>query len=227
MCPFRLSENYDCEVTIKKNGKVVKRFENDYVRHQIWLQAGLFNFLGSDEKQLIVHYYSGGMNCCYFYEIYDLKPTFRKIYGEISEDASVDVGKEVFPMDLDNDGVFEFYRRVMVFHHTEAALQPAIFQYDRKAGQYKVANRKFRKYVSNEYEELVKEYEKDREQEPLSKESEKQLRMSKFASLIYSGLREEAWKYFDENIHHEFKKTYRERILKELEADSTYRAIYR
>lgn len=233
-----MSKLYSCEITVSKNGRVLKHYENEFA-YENSLKFGLFNFLGGDDKQLIVFQFSGGATCCLFYEIYDLKPTFRKIYGEIKEDAPEDVGNELFPMDLDNDGVFEFRRTVMTFHITEGARPLAIFQYDRKSGQFKNANRRFRRYIQVEFDKFVGEFIRRSHKgeggektiidplKNLSEETIEYLNMSNLFYRIYIGERDSAWSDYDQDVQGPYKEASRKDIEQRLRADSTYRAIYR
>jgi hypothetical protein len=116
----------NCKLKIRKNGKTLDKIAVEYSR-DYWLKFGLFNFLGGKDKQLIIHTYSGGAHCCYAYFIYDLSPGFRKIYDSTRYDAANDIGNELFPVDIDNDGVYEFRRDVMAYDYFHASHADSVF----------------------------------------------------------------------------------------------------
>lgn len=131
-------------ITIKRNGKALARFETGDTMSKDWAKLGLFNFLGSRRKQLIVEGYSGGAHCCWEYRIIDLPPAYRVLYNS----GDWGVGNSLTPVDLDKDGVFEFTQSVTTFDyfhlpHVFSPFPPAIFKYNHRAGKYFPANRLF------------------------------------------------------------------------------------
>ncbi|HZF41457.1 MAG TPA: hypothetical protein VE715_21745, partial [Blastocatellia bacterium] len=131
-------------ITVRKNGKELSKFETGATGSKDWAKVGLFNFLGGQSPQLIVEGYSGGAHCCWEYRIIDLSPAYRLLYD--SNDWRV--GQGLTPVDLDDDGVFEFIQSVMAFDyfhvsHARAPFPKAIFKYDKKAGKYLPANHLF------------------------------------------------------------------------------------
>lgn len=228
--------NLDCKLKITKNGKTLEAFTADYILEN-WLQFGLFNFLGGRDKQLIVHTYSGGAHCCYDYMIYDLSPGFRKIYDSRKYDAANDIGNELFPEDMDGDGVYEFRRDVMAydsFHasHADSVFPPAIFEYDPKKRQFDFARRRFSSYFKSEILQSQRWLEWGRQtcknESPDScKLTERWFVRAKFLNLIYGGRQTEGWKYFEENYIFEDKESYRKDIKDAFRDDVTYRSIYR
>ena len=145
------NEDFDnnCQVKIVKNKKVLARFDS---QKDYWVKFSLFNFLGGNDKQLIIHTYSGGAHCCNDYVIYDLKPTFRKVYDSTKFDSGSEIGNYLTPIDIDKDGVFEFQRSVMTFDyfhtsHASSVFPPVIFRYDKKKARYDFANKVFPNFV--------------------------------------------------------------------------------
>lgn len=224
-----------CRLTIHKNGTVLALIETDYTR-DYWLRFGLFNFLGGKDKQLVVFTYSGGAHCCYDYRIYDLNPGFRKIYDSTPLDSANDIGNELFPVDINNDGVYEFRRDVMAFDyfhagHADAVFPPAIFEYDKRRGQYRLANRKFGDFVMLDREWILRWYEKERksygnESEEFKVSNERYTVRALFLTMVYAGREAEAWKYLDENNNFDHKEEYRKDVKAQLISDVTYRSIY-
>lgn len=224
-------ENQDveepCKLKVSQGNKVLDEF---YSHNKEMLQYGFFNFLGESEKQLIINTSSGGAHCCYDYYIYDLKPTFRKVYNSSKFDSGSQIGNDLFPIDIDKDGVFEFREDVMAFDyfyesHAGSVFPPAIFHYDKTKGQYALANKQFSKYIFN----LITDewYVKER-----LKDNEEYLNVRKFFYLIYSGKREDAWKYYDKHLFlndyfdKDIKEEYRKEVKKIFAKDPTYLSIY-
>ncbi|MEJ7849663.1 MAG: hypothetical protein WKF92_16385, partial [Pyrinomonadaceae bacterium] len=84
-----------CELSIKSKGITLRSFSVEHGRKH-WLKYGVFNFLGTANKQLIVFSYSGGAHCCYDYVIFELVPTLRVIYdsncnGQVKQDTELRV----------------------------------------------------------------------------------------------------------------------------------------
>ncbi len=223
----------DCKLKISKNGKTLETFESS---RNYWLQYGFFNFLGKDDKQLIVHTYSGGAHCCYDYTIYDLKPNFRTIYDSTKFDGAV--GDSLIPVDIDSDGIFEFQQDVMAFDyaapggHATSTFPPAVFAYNQKKGRYDFANKLFPNYVLDElkknlagHDKWVKEcakYGTIITQEELHEISVRET----FLYLTYAGKEKEGWEYFNENYNFEFRGKFRKDFEEEFSKDATYRSIY-
>src|SRR5262245_25309303 len=136
-------------ITIKKNGKILDKFEIGDTTSKDWAKLGLFKFLGGRRKQLIVEGYTGGAHCCWEYRIIDFSPTYRVLYN--SEDGNA--GDELKPVDLNKDVVFEFTQNVMTFDyfllsHADSPFPPVIFKYNQRAGKYLPANRLFQSRVT-------------------------------------------------------------------------------
>ncbi len=222
-----------CTLVVTKNKKVLASFDSYSAR---WLQYGFFNFLGEDDKQLIVQTYSGGAHCCYDYVIYDLEPAFRIIYDSTRFDSSKDIGNELIPVDIDADGVFEFSQDVMMFDyffasHADSPFPPVVFAYDKKKGRYDFANKKFSDFVMNELKEnldwLAKQNVSETESESSKKMNKRYVVRKTFLNQVYAGKEKEGWKYFDENYVFEDKEEYRTEIKERFSEDITYKSIYR
>jgi hypothetical protein len=217
-----------CWLKIRKNGKVLDAVEANYAREN-WLRFGLFNFLGGKDKQLVVHTYSGGAHCCYDYRIYDLDPGFRKIYDSTPLDSANDIGNELFPVDINKDGIFEFRRHVMAFQ--DFCFPLAIFEYDKNGRQYKIKNRKFGDFVMSHREQIMRWYEKEKkrarnESENVRLTNERDTIRSLFLTMVYAGHEADAWKYLEENDHFDDKEKFRKDAKSEFISDVTYRSIY-
>lgn len=220
----------DCKFKVSKNGKTLARFESS---RDYWLQYGFFNFLGDNDKQLIVHTYSGGAHCCYDYAIYDLKPTFRVIYK-----STDDVGDSLIPVDVDGDSVFEVRQNVMAFDylapggHATSTFPPAVFGYNRKKGRYDLATKLFPNYVLDELKKHLAGLDKWAKESAkhgtiVSQEEINEISVREtFLYLIYAGKEKEAWKYFDENYNFQFRDKFRKDFKEIFSKDTVYRSIY-
>lgn len=225
-----------CELTIKSSGHLVQRFVVEDGR-KYWLKYGILNLLGNDSQQLIVFTYSGGAHCCYDYSIYDLKPKLRLIYSTPFDSANV-VGNELVPMDIDGDGVQEFYQDVMGFDywgqggHASASFPPAIFAYEKNTHRYKIANKRFPNFVMSRLDDLSALIEQG--DWPDQDGKNEYLVRTKFLYLIYASQREAAWKYFNENYRssngigyqEQFKEQFKREAREIFAKDPTYLSIY-
>lgn len=221
----------NCELKISENKRQLAKFTSS---RAYWLQYGLFNFLGKKDKQLIVFTYSGGAHCCEDYVIYDLKPAFRVIYDSEKYDSADEIGSDLIPVDVDRDGIFEFQRNIMAFDyffasHADSVFPPVIFAYDKKAGAYDFANKKFPGFVLKELEENLAWLRKNRKSENESQKqmNERYIVRKTFLNLVYAGKEEEAWKYFDENYNFEDKEEFKTAVRESFSEEVVYKSIYK
>jgi len=231
-----------CELAISSDGQLVRSFSADYGIFSIdgvkgWLQYGLIDLLGKGTKQLIIHTYSGGAHCCDDYVIYAIFPTFHVIYDSTLYSDDSEIGYDLHPVDIDRDGVFEFYQYVMAFDylgsagHAGSSFPPAIFAYDSQTGKYILANKRFPAFVMEQLEAVFD----GREGRLADRENEQEyLVRTRFLFMVYAGKRDEAWKYFDANyrsndpraFRERFREDYRESFKKLFAKDPTYLSIY-
>lgn len=224
----------NCRIEISKNKQILSKFES---MRDNWLQYGFFNLLNENDKQLIIHTFSGGAHCCYDYIIYDLKPNFRVIYD--SRKFKDYVGNELIPVDIDGDGIFEFQEDVMAFDymapggHATSTFPPAVFSYNKQKQHYEIANKRFPNYVLDRlnknlagHDKWVKDnakYGAIITQEELDEITVRE----KTLHLIYAGKEKEGWKFFNENYKFQFREKFRKEIEKTIAKDPTYFAIYK
>ena len=196
---------------------------------------GLFNFLGKKDKQLVIFTYSGGAHCCYGYSVFDLYPRFKILYDSTDSDS---VGNELVPIDIDGDGVYEFYQDVMAFDyeapggHATSTFPPSIFAFDPKTQAFQNANRRFASLVLKKLKENLADlgpWAEDSAKRgtiiPQSELDEIYVR-EEFLYMVYAGQKDEAWKYFDENYRFEFREKFRHDFLDAFQHDPTYLSIY-
>ncbi len=223
----------ECELSIRRGRKVFRTFSTEHAR-KYWIQYGFKDLLGKGSNQLIVHTYSGGAHCCYDYFIYDLKPNFRIIYDSSQYDSYI--GNELVPIDIDGDGVLEFYQDVMAFDylgsagHANSSFPPAIFAYERRAEQYRLATKRFPDFVMKLLEPLVVRT----GQEGVTVSFDEYIVRTQFLYMVYAGKRDQAWKYFDANYRSDDPDSYMEHFREQFRTefkdifskDPTYRSIY-
>jgi len=227
----------DCELSIRSRGKLFRRFAIEHGR-KYWLQYGLFNFLDSPQKQLVVFTYSGGAHCCYDYTIFDLEPGLRTIYDSTRSDSGNEIGNSLVPVDIDGDGVFEFHRDVMAFDymgsagHAGASFPPAIFADDRSSGKFAPATKRFPGFVTEQLREILSDKEEPTDIDP---DVLDEIRVrTKFLYMVYAGERDAAWKYFEENYRsqsgngyqEQFKEQFKKEFAERFSTDPTYLSIY-
>lgn len=235
----------NCSLSISQSGRRLRNVEISEGSKN-WLKYGFFDFLGNGSKQLIVHTYSGGAHCCYDYQIFDLGTHFRTIYTSEKYDSANQIGNQLVPVDIDGDGVFEFYQDVMafdyigVYSHATSSFPPAIFAFDKKSSRYELATKHFPEFVLKRLQENIDRL------EPVQKEAEKyetgftkdeidEIRTREtFLFWVYAGKREEAWKFFEQNYRSETGDKYQDKLREVLigdfkqlfAADPTYKSIY-
>jgi hypothetical protein len=217
---------------LKKEGKVLATFKRGYNRKE-WTDFGLFSFLGGDKKQLIVEQFSGGAHCCWSYWILELSPDLEVIY----ESQQYPVGYDLVPVDLDEDGVFEFTQGILTFDYFDRlchALSPiptVVFQYDEDRKKYSPASHLFPEYLLNGIEKdilKVKELNErtdfatydDSGGEYLSAVLQVVLRY------IYAGKENEAWSFYESEYHLPDKEEMKSKIKKKLKNCLVYKQIY-
>jgi len=228
-----------CSLSIFLKGRQIRTFENDSA-NKIWLKYGFFNFLGGENKQLVVFTYSGGAHCCYGYTIFDLTPKFTVLYDTTKSDSADadDVGNELVPVDIDQDGVYEFYQDVMAFDydapggHSTSTFPPAIFAFDKSSHKFVPANKRFPEFVLNRLRKNLadlKPWAEDSAKRgtviPLEELDEISVR-EKFLYMVYAGQKDQAWKYFNDNYRFEFREKFRHDFLDAFQHDPTYLSIY-
>lgn len=216
---------------IEKNGKKLLAYGIDNKLPQ-FLEVALYQLLPKRTKQLIVMEYSGGAHCCWSFEIYDLLPTFRKIYDE----GNYDVGYPLFPKDINHDGIPEIERTILTFDyfhasHASSVFPTAIFTYDRRRKKYTPANRQFSDYLLENIEHDIEAAQKTislYEGKEVSEFEERyyQAIVQVVLKYIYAGQKEKGWDFFEKNYHASDKKNLRKDLQNALRKDAIYQSIY-
>ncbi len=149
-----------------------------------------------------------------------LYPTFRVLFDA----ADYGVGRESadwFPLDIDNDGVFEislpktsFYGMEGLQSVGETLLPEIVFKYDSKQMKYLPANHKFVDYA-------MRGWDPDKE-----KDTYQHHRFNYLLDCVFAGKEKEGWASFDKHYPSADKEKMRSRLKAILRNDPVYKYIY-
>lgn len=206
---------------LKKNGRVLAKFDGVYFGMGNETEFGLFPFLGGETKQLIVSQtiFRGGR-----YWVVSLTPSFRVVY----DSNEYDLGREELTvLDIDKDGVYEISQELTTFVFFEGITRGAthiidiVLKYDEKAKKYLPASHIFQDYTLAEVK--VRPVSLDR-----ADEQELAFDVLRFMlPYIYAGRREEAWDYYNREYTPANKEELKAKIMAALKEDAVYNYIYR
>jgi hypothetical protein len=205
---------------LKKNGKVLAKFEGIYFGLGNATDFGLFSFLGGEAKQLAVSQTipRGGRHW-----VVDLSSDGRVIF----DSGDYGVGREEFGvMDIDKDGVYEISLPVTEFYMfenmsmAETPLPEIIFKYDLRARKYFPANPAFQDYALKGIEDEIRRLNPDDEREYLSRRLDIVLRY------IYAGKEQEAWSFFEREYRLPDKEAMKSKIKAVLKDEGVYKHLY-
>ena len=184
---------------IKKNGRVLAKF--DSVRGGLMnaTDIGLFPILGGKTKQLII---SQTLPRAGRHWIVELTPNPKVLF----DSGDYEVGREeLWAVDLDGDGVYEIGMYVTSFYGafdqlsvSATPLPTVFFRYDKRAGRYLPANHRFQDHLLEGIETEIKNL--PTEISPLpSSAGELYLarRLDVLLQFIYAGKEKEGWEFFD------------------------------
>lgn len=205
---------------LKKNGKVLAKFDGAYSGYGNGTHFGLFSFLGGDKKQLVISQTipRGGRHW-----VVELVPSFRIIY----DSREFRVGREDLEvLDIDKDGRYEILQEITAFYGfrdlapVETPLPTVIFRFDEKANKYLPANRLFQDFALNIRERDIASLNTD-ESEYLPK------RLDIALNLIFAGKENEAWEFFDRSYKRPDKEEIKSQTTALLRNHPVYKFIYR
>jgi hypothetical protein len=206
---------------LKKNGRVLARFEGVYFGLGNDTQFGLFPFLGGETKQLVV---SQTIPRNGRHWIVSLSPAVRVIY----DSNEYGLGREEMTvLDVDKDGVFEICQELKTFVFFEGITFGAthivdiLLKYDERAKKYLPASHIFQDYTLAGLKD-----------NPVSlrRGDEKKFAFDVLRFMlpyIYAGRRNEAWDYYAREYTLPNKKRLRRKIKTALRDDAVYNYIYR
>lgn len=205
---------------LKRNGKVLAKFDGVYSGAGNGTDFGLFSFLGGESKQLVVSQTipRGGR-----YWVVNLSPEFRVVY----DSGAYRVGREdLGVLDIDKDGRYEILQEVADFYGfdnfnlAETPLPLVVFKFDDKSGQYLPANDLFQAYVLRDAESEISRLNSD-ENNYLSK------RLDIVLEYVFAGKEKEAWELFDRVYKLTDKDQVKSRVNAVLRNHPVYRFIHR
>jgi hypothetical protein len=206
---------------LKKNGRVVAKFDGVYHGMGNTTDFGLFPFLGGGAKQLAVSLTipRGGRHW-----VVGLSSAARVIF----DSGDYGVGREEFSViiDIDKDGVYEISLPLTEFYMfesmntAETPLPEIVFKYDGKARKYLPANPSFQSYVLRGIEDEVSRL---RPGEGNSYISE---RLDILLRYIYAGKEEVGWDFFDREYRLPDKEQMKSKVKAVLRNEGAYKYIY-
>jgi hypothetical protein len=140
---FRKSD-HETEIeyaVLKRNGRVIVRFDDDRLDHLSEVRFGLCNFLNEEHRQLVVEQTA---NKFWRYRVLRLAPKVEVIYDSGRYDLVYPLGS----IDLDGDGRLEIVQNLGSFWYrmgdnVTSPRPEMIFKYDGGARRYVFANREF------------------------------------------------------------------------------------
>jgi hypothetical protein len=177
---------------IKKNGKVVAKFDDSADEPMNDIGVGLFPLLGSKTKQLIISQTvpRGGRHW-----VVELGAYPRVLF----DSRDYEVGREeIWAVDIDGDGVYEIGLYVTAFYGefdrlsvSATPLPKVIFSYDKQAGRYLPANHLYRDYSLKNIEAEIRDLPATAGEPYLAR------RLDALLRLLYAGKEKEGWEFFD------------------------------
>lgn len=222
-------------VTIKKGGRILKRF-NDGGPSLDFTNIALFALLGGDAKQLIINQHSGGAHCCTSLWIYDLAgPALKQLY----DSTIYDVGFIPGVIDIDHDGTYEFTQTVMAFDyfddmaHAESPFPQIAFKYDKSAGRYVPATgRAITDHLLSEVGKDIDEVKKLNRGLTSTRRGDvgggyvgAVLQVA--LQYIYTGREQEGWAFYDREYRLDDKARMKMKVKSVLRKSAVYNSIYR
>lgn len=217
---------------LKKNGRVLATFFNHGLEYPLGIDTvfGLFPFLGGDSKQLVVEQ---SIPKTWAHWIVDLSAEPRIIF----DSGEYGTSYELRPLDIDNDGIYEFQQTVVTFDyfnglcHACSPLIDVVFRYDKKAKKYVPANQLFSGYALDGIEGDIAEVEQINKElkpaDPINRDKYFGAVLKVVLRYIYTGNENEAWAFYEKEYKLSDKEEVKSKIIKELKDDPVYRFIYR
>ena len=221
-------------VEVNKGGENILLLEYEGM-NSYWVRWGLFPFLGGKIKQLVIKEYSGGAHCCTSYKIYTLESEPQLIFDGNEYDME-EIGYSLKPVDINQDGVYEFTQAVMAFDyfhasHAASVFPTAVFSYDKQQGKYKLANRLFQMYLLRGIKEDERKARKaiqlfERKKIIFNDSEYFYPMMEVVLKYIYAGQLQKGWSFFEKNYQVQDKDELREDLRDAFKNDPTYKSIY-
>lgn len=214
------------DAVLQKNGKTLFRFEGVYYPNGNQIEFGLFSFLDSKTKQLIIYETTNRYGRVW---IVSLSPKPKILFD--SNDWG-DFREFVYFDDIDEDGKYEISMQTEVtlsfedkpIAHINIPQIGYIFKYDNKKGRFLPANHKFQNLYLEKIDERIS---KVKSQDSSSGFDEYAIKdfIDIFLIYIYAGKENEAWEFFDKEYNLKDKEIRKEKIKVILNKDPIYKSI--
>src|SRR5262245_45726269 len=177
---------------IKKNGRVLAKFESFHDGLMNATDIGLFPLLGGKTKQLII---SQTLPRTGRHWIVELAANPKVLF----DSGDYEVGREeVWTVDLDGDGVYEIWLYVTTFYgefDQLAAMATPLpimrFRYAKRARRYLPANHSYRDYLLKDIDTNISNLPTVVGERYLAS------RLNVLLRLLYAGKEKEGWEFFD------------------------------
>jgi hypothetical protein len=222
---------YETEIeyaVLKRNGRVVLRFDDKAVEQINEARFGLCNFLREEHRQLVVELTS---NKYWRYWVLRLSPKLEVIY----DSGRYDLVHHLRSIDLDGDGRLEIVQNLGSFWYrlgdnVSSPRPEMVFKYDEEARRYVPANTEFQAVV---LKDIGRRVEKVRAMMENNQPGVTDLQLASGVGdivirYLYAGRGREAWDFFERDYPDSETKESTRAILKEVLAeDALYREITR
>lgn len=204
---------------LKRNGRVLAKFDGVYSGYGNATDFGTFPFLGGATRQLAVSLTipRGGRHW-----VVDLSNGARVIFDSQTYGVG---GEELSVIDLDKDGVYEISMPLTAFYGfadmymAETPLPEIVFKYDLKAPRYVPANRLLPGYALRGIDEDVAKLNENTDRY-FSK------RLDILLRYVYAGREREGWDFFDGAYRRDDRAELKKKIASELRRQPLYRILY-
>ena len=213
---------------LKRNGRVLARFDDNMIDHLSEVRFGLCNFLNEEHRQLVVEQTA---NKFWRYWVLRLAPKVEMVYDSGRYDLVFPLGS----IDLDGDGRLEIVQNLGSFWYqmgdnVSSPRPEMIFKYDDRARRYVFANPEFQavvlKDIGQRIEKVREAWENNR---PGIREHYYWAGVADIViRYLYAGRKREAWNFFErESKDSDYKKTARAILKEVLSKDALYKEIAR
>jgi hypothetical protein len=208
---------------IKRKGVVLSRFDdNIYFGMGNNTRFGLFSFLGSPTKQIVISQdiFRGGTQW-----VVNLSPRYRIIFNGPNWGVGRE-GDDMGIIDLDHDGVYEITLPITDFYDFQDKLPIAriplpeiIFKYDAITMRYVPVNPLFESYALHGTSDLEVE-------ESTDEFDQRAMVLETLLAYIYVGKQKQAWDFYDRSYKLSDKEEIRRRVKAILIRQPVYKFIY-
>lgn len=226
----KLYENHVVELSyavLKKDGKIIAKFDSDSEQAINEVRFGLFPFLGRKTKQLIVEQTAPKD---WRYWIVSLSPKFEVVYDSGKYGAVYDLRA----VDINHDGIYELVQNLGTFwyfhalNNTNSPLPEIIFKYNASERKYIPANPDFQAIVLKDIEQRISKAREInlRKDDPFYKSNISSAVLDVLLHYIYAGKEREAWSFYNEEYDLPDKEALKSEIKEALKKDATYKATH-